>query len=360
MSNGMVRKLYPGGNTSKGFYSFYDNIIAKEKDERLIILKGGPGVGKSSFMKRIGQYFYEQGYDIEYLYCSSDNDSLDGVKIPELGYAVIDGTAPHVVDPKTPGAVDEILNFGEFWDEERIGLHKEQIIQTSAQVSGCFTRAYRFLQAAHSIYEDVRYLYESSLEEMKLHTYAMKLSKELLDGKENNGHIGRVRKMFLSAITPKGLKNYLDTAAQGRKVYVINSTLGGMEDRLLEQLKETLRVHGLDLECCYCAFNPSKLEHLVIPKLGVAIITKNEYHHPDLIGATEIDLDEFYRPDVMIHYSERLTEDKKYFDDLMDCAIQNIQQAKSLHDQLEEYYVPNIDFSQIDRCFEKVVQKMMS
>ena len=39
MGKGTVRKLYPGGNTSKGFYSFYDNIIANDKEERLIILK---------------------------------------------------------------------------------------------------------------------------------------------------------------------------------------------------------------------------------------------------------------------------------------------------------------------------------
>ena len=49
--------------------------------------------------------------------CSSDNNSLDGIVIPKLKIAILDGTA-HVVDPVFPGVVDEIINLGQFWDEK--------------------------------------------------------------------------------------------------------------------------------------------------------------------------------------------------------------------------------------------------
>ena len=48
---GKTRKMFPGGNTANGFYSFFDYIIPNDVN-RIFCLKGGPGVGKSSFMKK--------------------------------------------------------------------------------------------------------------------------------------------------------------------------------------------------------------------------------------------------------------------------------------------------------------------
>ena len=98
MPKGKIRHMFPGGNTSKGFFSFYNYIISQEEAKRIFILKGGPGVGKSTFMKKTANEMLERGYDVEFMHCSSDNNSLDGVVIPNIGVALIDGTAPHVVD----------------------------------------------------------------------------------------------------------------------------------------------------------------------------------------------------------------------------------------------------------------------
>lgn len=96
-----IKNLFPGGNTSKGFYSFYRYILKQNEARRIFCIKGGPGTGKSSLMKKIGSYFYDKGYDIEYHHCSSDNNSLDGVVIKPLNVALLDGTAPHVVGSLT-------------------------------------------------------------------------------------------------------------------------------------------------------------------------------------------------------------------------------------------------------------------
>ncbi|MEG2679595.1 MAG: hypothetical protein RR949_06600, partial [Oscillospiraceae bacterium] len=59
-------------------------------------LKGGPGCGKSTLMNAVGRQARDAGLDAEYILCSGDPDSLDGIVIPALGVAVADGTAPHV------------------------------------------------------------------------------------------------------------------------------------------------------------------------------------------------------------------------------------------------------------------------
>ncbi|MHB9059512.1 MAG: ATPase, partial [Bacillota bacterium] len=90
---GYIKKVFPGGNTSQGFKSFYDYIIRPDAT-RIFVLKGGPGVGKSSFMRKIATELVDLGFDVEFMCCSSDNGSLDGVVIPAIGVAMIDGTAP--------------------------------------------------------------------------------------------------------------------------------------------------------------------------------------------------------------------------------------------------------------------------
>jgi len=95
-TKGFIKRVFPGGNTPQGFYSFYDQIITADAT-RIMVIKGGPGVGKSTFIKTIGEAMVKQGFDIEYHHCSSDNSSLDGLVVPAIGVAIIDGTAPHGV-----------------------------------------------------------------------------------------------------------------------------------------------------------------------------------------------------------------------------------------------------------------------
>lgn len=72
MNEGSIINFFPGGNTAQGFYSFYDYLPYEA--EQVFIIKGGPGTGKSTFMKKIGERMIEEGYDIEFHWCSSDNN----------------------------------------------------------------------------------------------------------------------------------------------------------------------------------------------------------------------------------------------------------------------------------------------
>ena len=159
---GKIRKIFPGANTANGSFNFFDNIIQGDIN-RIFCFKGGPGVGKSSLMKKIAQEFIDRGYDVELHHCPSDPSSLDALLIKKLGVVLLDGTSPHIVDPKNPGAVDEIVNLGEFWNVENLEKNKDEIIKVGKDISASFRRAYKFLKAAEPIYFDIEEKYSNSM-----------------------------------------------------------------------------------------------------------------------------------------------------------------------------------------------------
>lgn len=92
--------FFLGTNAPGAFLSHFQALLEPRTARKLYILKGGPGCGKSTLMRRFGQSFAKAGHPVVQIPCSSDPNSLDAVLIPDLGIAIADGTAPHAMAPK--------------------------------------------------------------------------------------------------------------------------------------------------------------------------------------------------------------------------------------------------------------------
>ena len=58
---------FAAANTYYGFKSNFDEVLERDTLERLFILKGGPGTGKSSLMKAVIKYANHEGIYAEEL-----------------------------------------------------------------------------------------------------------------------------------------------------------------------------------------------------------------------------------------------------------------------------------------------------
>jgi len=347
--------MFAGGNTSLGFFSYYDYILPQEEAVRIFVIKGGPGVGKSTFMKKIATEMLNMGYDIELIHCSSDPDSLDGVVIPAIKVALIDGTAPHVVDPRNPGAVDEIIHLGDYWNEEKIKQYREEIIAGNLEIGRMFQRAYRYIKAAALVHEDMAEINKLAADMGRIYIIADKMLKEIFDGTGISYREGRQRHLFASAITPEGIKCYIDSILNEEKVYRIISEQGMGAEKILEKVRSSAVERGFYVESYYCALNPLKLEHIVIPRINVAVTTTNNYHSAKVSAYREFDLSEYVEKSVIERYENEFLYDGKKFEELMDMAVKTIKKAKAIHDQIESYYIPNMDFEAVQRRLESTL-----
>ena len=351
--------MFAGGNTSRGFFSYYNNILRQEDANRIFILKGGPGVGKSTFMKTIADEMLGRGYNVEFMHCSSDPDSLDAVVIPAIGIAMIDGTSPHVVDPKSPGAVDEIVNLGDYLNEEGLHLNKDKIIKYTREKSKAFARAYRYLKAAECVYEDMTEIYTAASDNAWINIEAEEVKKELFGDTRISSREGRQRHLFASAITPLGVKNYLPSLLTAKKTYLLSGSPGAGMDKFLENIRRASVERGFYTESYYCALQPEKLEHLVIPEADAAFATVNEYHDADIDCYKKIDFNSRLNREIIDDYEEELRFGKEKFDELLNRAIYTIGKAKALHGHLEKYYIPNMDFKALQHRVDNILVRIL-
>lgn len=352
--NNMKRHFFPGGNTPWGFYSFYENILSQEEATRIFCIKGGPGTGKSTVMKDIGKHFEEKGFDIDYLWCSSDPDSLDGVAIRDLSIAVIDGTSPHIVDPKNPGAVDEIVSLGECWNEEMLRINKDRVIELNCEIGTCYINAYKHLKASEGnmklIEENIAVSNDKELLKQMNH-----IIKTTFKNKESEG---KTKAYFASAITYKGIVNKLDELRKNaRLVVALNVPIGIRIDQILENVANTLVNIGCSITKLYCPMNPEKLEHIIVDDGSFVVFTNNDYHSSFNMGENEtIALNVEYK----FLNKDKYIAARKDFETYIEKAMNYLEEAKRLHDLLEECYIQAMDFNKVKEIKENIIFKMES
>lgn len=353
-----IKEFYLGGNTPYGFYSYYDYLMPQEKASKIICIKGGPGTGKSSLMKKIGMEMANRGYDVEMMHCSSDTNSLDGIAVPTLGFAMVDGTSPHIVDPKNPAAVDEILNMGDCWDRKEISKSKKEIIECNQKIAQTFQRAYRYLRSTKEFYDDIKAIHIQARNDVAIEIEFESLLTEFAEIPFAAAP-GYCRKLFASAITPDGLKDYLDTILTQKNIYAIKGSWGSGSEELLQKIVNAAVMRGFYVEAYYCPIAPmDRMEHVVIPALNLSFTTENKYHTSTYSSKT-IDLDSMLNDKILSQYQDILEYDYAVFDTILHKAISTISSAKTIHDQLETYYISYMDFDKINQIREKITDDLL-
>ncbi|AGA69335.1 hypothetical protein Desdi_1886 [Desulfitobacterium dichloroeliminans LMG P-21439] len=357
----VIRKMFPGGVTYLGFHSYY-NYLASTDATRIYIIKGGPGVGKSTFMKKIGEEMVKAGYDLEYHCCSSDNNSIDGIVIPELGIALLDGTSPHIVDPKTPGAVDEIINLGEYWDDSLIIPHKKDIIDCNKEISRCFQSAYFALKDAKNAMDEWEFYIQPYQNWQGINQIYLSLNRELYQASSCQGS-GKIRRLFTWAHTPQGRTQYIDSLIQGMQtLYLLTGQAGTGKSSFLTRMAEDAKTLNYDIEIYHNALEPDKIDLLIIPELKTALAISSEHYAyiPEFSGAVVyLDFDRELDQLGLEVVEEYIDLCRIRVEHSLQRAQIHSQRAKKLHDKLERYYIPAMQFEAIDKKLNSVLDSIM-
>lgn len=351
-----VRYYFSGNNTSEGFVSYYEDILPQREAARIFCIKGGPGTGKSTFMRQIGRLYLSKGFSIDYLRCSSDPQSLDGIVIKELNVAIIDGTMPHITDPVNPGAVDEIINLGEFLKEEKLLKNKERIISLNEEIGETFKYAYIYLKCANIIYRQSCDIMKKYVNDDKISDLIMSLEFPM---KKDSG--GTRKKFFGSGITSEGIVNELSSTSKNlRDIYLIDLPDGYKISDHMKFLSQKILDRGYNVEELFCPMSPrSAPEHIISVDSSMAVFTCNRFHSIEVFDKDKIK--EILTVDVAplsCIDKLRVNELRKQFDYNIEHAVKIIKEAKTLHDELELYYNDSMDFKALEKLKRNITARI--
>ncbi len=337
----IVLDFFGAANGYHGFKSYFPEIFKSERYVRIFVLKGGPGTGKSSLMRKTEKCFRENGFSYERILCSSDPHSLDGVIAEKSGkyVAILDGTAPHTRDAEIPGAIDEIIYLGNGWRTDHLTDNKRIILELNKKKKHNYRLAYEHLSFAGEIADIKRKLEAKNVNQKNLISAAKNLAETLSKDESCGDTEVRLVSSFgrFGKYRTSSLEHLADTKINVKDCGVASSLY-------LTALKEELQKREIKFTLFPSVFDQGTIEAIFLHESSRAIILSDSER-------SDIFPEEFISKDPNISIPE---ETKKLHDSFLNKAQHFFTFASDLHFELEKIYMSSMNFEKNEELYQKV------
>lgn len=339
LKNNNTYRFFGSALTVKGFVSFLNEL----KESKTVLIKGGAGSGKSTFIKKAVATLSNDG-KTELICCSFDKNSLDGAILKNKSISFIDATPPHNVEPRLSSVNEDVVSLYDFFDSNKLLLQKDRILKIKGEEDAFKSHAQSLVRAAGMLLSSNESISARALDTQKLSNYTARLCmreiKHPLDKK------GRVNNRFLTALTENGVLAFTDTATKlCSRIYVVEDNLGVVSGIILDSLCKTATQMGYDVYACRCPMSlTSRIDHLFIPELSLGFMTSNKFHPVSVEAYKIIRSSRFLDKEKLKAYSHRTKFQQKAARELLKEASSALSLSLKKHIELEEFYINACDY----------------
>lgn len=341
------KEFYASANSYRGFKSYFPEIFKSENFTAIYVLKGGPGSGKSTILKKLREYANESNLFCEAFKCSSDPFSLDGVIIenPDSRVAILDGTAPHARDANLPGVIDELVNLGEAFDVPKLRNFRDDIIKLNFEKATFYSRAYEYLSKSFIFHTNIKAEVSKLFDFEKCYDVCSEILKTLPQTKP-----GVCSTRLISSFSKFGYCTTSDNFKNANKKYCIRGVLG-TDKLMISCLVKTLRNAHLESYVFPSALDDDLYEGVFFEDENIIITesdcTDSVYDSATLLTSNEISsLEKNLKP---------LIDSGRYY---LNLAAGELAEASRCHFRLEEIYHPCVNFKVVDEMYENLLSKI--
>ncbi len=127
-----VRHYFIEGLTARGYISLLPILMTDWRP--LYIVGGGPGSGKSTFIKSIGLELLDRGYEVDFFRSALDPDALAGFVIPGMGLCMLNQLEVKPIHWRAPGIIERFVDLSPLADEGKIKQFRKEIIDISKRL----------------------------------------------------------------------------------------------------------------------------------------------------------------------------------------------------------------------------------
>ncbi len=342
MNGDLNEKYFCAVNSGAGFVSFYPQLISES--ERVFVIKGGPGTGKSRFLHEIAKAAGKIARRVVLYPCSSDPLSLDAVSV-DGKILFLDGTAPHAVEAALPGARDDLIDLGRFWDSAPLIGQRRRIARLTEQKASAYGSAYRYLAAAAELERAADVALDAALLGPKLRAAAERSLRSLPD----DGGFS-LRRVALDSFGMRGrarFSTFFDSASE----YISVCNPYGSAHHFMSALVDVARERGLAVTASVDPLIPERYDALRFEGSG------RVYEIGDF-SEKPINMKRFLELTVLRDAKEELKSTAKLKSASLDAAILSLQKAATAHFALEKIYGEAMDFAAKEAFTESFIGKI--
>lgn len=203
MNIGSINSIFAAANSFQGFKSLFKSTFNCKDYDKIFIVKGGPGTGKSTLMKNVVKKIKNRSEaQITQIFCSSDPASLDGIIIEcnDRKIALLDGTAPHTHDPSVPMLCEEIINTAKGLSEVKLREKREEIFLLNEAKKKAYDKGYSYLRLAGT----AREFLNDIIFDLKTYSEAEVISRSLLHDFHGSKKIKKSTEFYKSSFSKHG------------------------------------------------------------------------------------------------------------------------------------------------------------
>jgi hypothetical protein len=320
-----------------GYYGYY--------------LKGGPGTGKSTLLKKIAVAFPDE--PVSLYHCASDPQSLDAVVLETRGVYIADATAPHEAGTPLPCVTGELVDLG-------AGLDAELLQESAAEIKRCYQencalhlQARKGFAGIAAMEAQTDAVGAAALDAEKLRRFAERLAGRLFPKRQTQPGVLLHRQRI--AVTPKGRLAFLPPE---HDLILLRDGIGTASAELLRLLAEAAAVRGLRCEVTQSLTLPDRpLVLICLPAQKLTIVMEHALPADAAAApASVIRMQRFYSSETLRRQRTLLRFCRKTAEAAEARTSALLAEALQVHDELEAYYIRALQRPFLDQVTADLIE----
>lgn len=348
----MQRTYFLGGAAPAGFSTAFWH---EHRDCYGYYLKGGPGTGKSTLMKKVAAAF--PGEAVSCWHCASDPHSLDAVVLEDRGIFVADATAPHESGTPLPKVTGELVDLAEGLAPEPLLENRSEILRLWQENRALHRQVQKGLAGIAEMEAIIADAGAEALQKEKLLAYAGRLGRRLIP--KAAGQQGAVYSRQSMAVTPAGIIRYLP---EDFDLILLHDPQRIAGAALLRALADSAAASGSVCEVTAALSRPEQPPvMLILPAQKRILAAVTDPVQPGLPEPVSVlRMQRFYDAAILRKHRALIRFSSKTAAATEEKVIALLKDALQIHDALEAYYIRALNPAFLDRKADGIIAGIRS
>lgn len=346
----MQKSYFLGASGPDGFHT---DFICEYASYYGVLLKGGPGTGKSTLMKKVVEAFKDE--DISIYHCASDPHSLDAVVLEERGVYVMDATAPHVSETPLPFVTGEVVNLASELYDKMIDCN--EVRRLYEENRNKHIMAQKGVSGISAAEEMIVRIGQNALLIDKINQFAERFAKKIIHS--DGGHSCSFRSRQMSAITPEGEITLFPP--EWKRIEIVDPYFAASQFLL----KKTAGYAAENGACCEIGYSLIQHDHPITSlllhseKTGMLSVQDNRISS-DSLPVQIINTGRFYDRSLLRNHRSMLRFCIKERKEFAEKATEILAEALQIHDRLEAQYIAAQNTDYLAKITDYVLSRLRS